>query len=270
MIDILVTFDRNYINPFRVMIKSLAISNPLETFHIWLLHSAISPEDLFALKEYCSKQKMTMTAIEVDRALFKNAPISRQYPQEMYYRLMAPFMLPKELERALYLDPDILVINSVRPLWEKQLGNYSLAAASHGAILNTIVDEVNKARLGTEYNYFNTGILLMDLEKTRKIRKPEEIYAYIRSKAEQLILPDQDVFNFLYSADIAQIDDAVWNYDARYYSAYLIKSEGKFDLDWVMRNTVFLHFCGKQKPWKKQYSGRFSALYKHYMNLADQ
>ncbi|MDO5390845.1 MAG: glycosyltransferase family 8 protein [Eubacteriales bacterium] len=268
-INILVTFDKNYINPFRVMIKSLAISNPMETFHIWLLHSAIPQEDLFALTEYCSKQKITLTAIEIDRELFKNAPVSKQYPQEMYYRMMAPLMLPNGLERVLYLDPDILVINSIRSLWEMQLENYSFAAASHGFVLDEFIDEVNKARLGTEHDYFNTGVLLIDLKRARTITKAEEIYRCVIDKANQLILPDQDVFNCLYGSYTVQIADEIWNYDARYYSAYLLKSEGKFDLDWVMQNTVFLHFCGKQKPWKKKYSGRFSALYKHYMNLID-
>lgn len=51
-IDLLVTVDKNYIKPFQVMLKSLAVSNPRESFHIWLLHSAISDEDLQALAEY--------------------------------------------------------------------------------------------------------------------------------------------------------------------------------------------------------------------------
>lgn len=85
-INILVTFDKNYISPFRVMIKSLVISNPMEIFHIWLLHSAIPKEDLFALTEYCSNQKMT--AIEVDRELFKNVPVT------YYMDLRLPFVSP--------------------------------------------------------------------------------------------------------------------------------------------------------------------------------
>lgn len=267
-IHILVTFDKNYINPFRVMIKSLVISNPMEIFHIWLLHSAIPQEDLFAMTEYCSKQKIILTAIEVDRELFKNAPVSKQYPQEMYYRMMAPLMLPNELERVLYLDPDILVINSVRPLWEMPLENYSFAAASHSSIFE-IIKDVNNVRLGTEHDYFNTGVLLMDLEKARKLIKSEDIFNCVKEETELLLLPDQDVFNILYGTDTLQVNDSVWNYDARYFSAYLVKSEGQCDMDWIMQNTVFLHFCGKQKPWKRKHTSRFSALYKHYINLAN-
>ncbi|WP_418632332.1 glycosyltransferase family 8 protein [Ruthenibacterium lactatiformans] len=268
-IDLLVTFDRNYIKPFQVMLKSLAISNPQETFHIWLLHSAIPEEDLQSLIEYCSHHRMTLTPIQVSRTLFETAPVSKQYPQEMYYRLLAPVLLPDSLRKVLYLDPDILVINSVRPLWETTLGESVFAAASHSGIFEFIKD-VNKARLGKNHDYFNTGVLLMDLEQARKIVNAEDIFGCVREQMELLILPDQDVFNLLYGAKTLQVDDAVWNYDARYFSAYLLKSEGKYNIDWVMRNTVFLHFCGKQKPWKSKSFNRFSALYKHYINLMEK
>lgn len=265
-INILVTFDKNYIKPFQVMLKSLEINNPLEVFHIWLLHSAIPQEDLLFLSEYCSAQRMALTPIQVDRAIFENAPVSKQYPQEMYYRLMAPRLLPDVIDRVLYLDPDILVINPVRSLWEKQLGECAFAAASHSGITE-FINDVNRVRFGKDHDYFNTGVLLMDLEKARRIVKEEDIFACVREWARQLLLPDQDVFNLLYGVYTLQEDDNIWNYDARYFSAYLIKSKGQCNLDWVMQNTVFLHFCGKQKPWKTQYSSRFASLYKHYMNL---
>lgn len=264
--DLLVTFDKNYIEPFRVMLKSLAVSNPQEKFRIWLLHSAIPDEDLQALAEYCSGHRMTLTWIQVDRSIFKAAPVSRQYPQEMYYRLLAPVLLPDTLNKILYVDPDILVINPVRPLWEMQLGECAFAAASHSSIFE-VINDVNMVRLGKSHDYYSTGILLMDLVKAQKMVKTEDIFNCVRERMDTLLLPDQDVFNLLYGAYTLQLDDNIWNYDARYFSAYQLKSEGKCNIDWVMRNTVFLHFCGKQKPWKSKSPNRFSALYKHYMNL---
>lgn len=76
---------------------------------------------------------------------------------------------------------------------------------------------------------------------------------------DTLLLPDQDVFNLLYDAYTLQVDN-IWNYDAYYYSVYQLKVEGKCNIDWVMQNTVFLHFCEKQKLWKTNSSNRFSAL----------
>lgn len=39
----------------------------------------------------------------------------------MYYRLLAAEILPQDMERILYLDPDVLVINSLVPLWNMKL-----------------------------------------------------------------------------------------------------------------------------------------------------
>ena len=41
-IDLLVTFDKNYIGPFKTMFKSLLANSPGDSLHIWLLHSAIT------------------------------------------------------------------------------------------------------------------------------------------------------------------------------------------------------------------------------------
>jgi lipopolysaccharide biosynthesis glycosyltransferase len=265
-INLLVTFDKNYIKPFRVMLKSLAATNPQEIFRIWLLHSGIPEQELHELHEYCSTQRATLSLIQVDRTTFENAPISKQYPQEMYYRLLAPLLLPESIDKVLYIDPDILVINPVRPLWEIDLKENTFAAASHAGLFD-VMNDVNRLRLGTEHAYFNSGVILMNLVRARNLVKPDEIFCCVRDHSAELILPDQDVFNYLYGSHTLQVDDEIWNFDARYFSAYLLRSGGQCDMDWVIQNTVFLHFCGKKKPWKASYSGRFAALYKHYMNL---
>lgn len=269
MIHPLVSFDQNYIKPFQTMIKSLSVSNPNEVFHICLMHSSISQEQLQELEAYCGAHRMILSPILIDRTFFEDAPVSRQYPQEMYYRLVAPLLLPPTLDRILYLDPDILVINPVRPLWELSLGENIFAAASHSSVFE-IMNDVNRARLGKEHDYFNTGVLLIDLEKARAVVTADDVFGYVREQADKLLLPDQDVFNVLYGHRTLQIDDAIFNYDVRYFSAYLLKSDGQHTMNWVMRNTVFLHFCGRHKPWKNMCLSRFSALYQHYMNLAQK
>lgn len=149
------------------------------------------------------------------------------------------------------------------------LGGYAFAAASHTGILD-IMNGVNRIRLKTDHDYYNSGVMLMDLTKARTIVNPEDIFLYVRKHSAELLLPDQDIFNHLYGANTKPLPDAVWNYDARYYHAYLIRSEGAFQMDWIMQNTVFLHFCGKRKPWTASYANRFSALYKHYMQIASR
>ena len=63
------------------------------------------------------------------------------------------------------------------------------------------------------------------------------------------------------------IEDVRWNYDVRNYTKYLIRSTGKYNLNWVMQNTAILHFCGKNKPWHEDYKNPFGMLHLHYLNL---
>lgn len=114
-IHLLVTFDTNYIPPFQTMLTSAVQNTPGRKFHVWLLHSAIPQEDLTRLSGFCQTLGVPLTPLIMDRRLFADAPISNQYPQEMYYRLLAPHLLPSSLHRVLYLDPDILVINPLTP-----------------------------------------------------------------------------------------------------------------------------------------------------------
>ena len=184
----------------------------------------------------------------------------------MYYRLLAPRLLPEHIQRVIYLDPDTLVINPIRPLWETDLKGNLLAAAAHTG-KTELANSVNQLRLGTERDYYNSGVLLMDLESGRREIQPQALFDYVAQHRRELILPDQDVLNALYSKQILPLEDALWNYDARNYSSYLLRSGGTYDLRWVMEHTAILHFCGKEKPWKPKYAHRFGILYQHYIQL---
>lgn len=130
-IQILITLNQAYLPRLQVMLTSMHSSQPDEKFDIWLLHNSIPEESLEPVTCQCRALGYAFHPVTVDSAAFTGAPVSRQYPREMYYRLLAPFLLPRRLHRILYLDPDILVINPLRPLWETDLKGNLFAAASH-------------------------------------------------------------------------------------------------------------------------------------------
>lgn len=267
-IKILITIDKNYIFPFKVMLRSFFINNPVEdSITIYLLHSSIPQADLDELQEYCLSLGATLIPIQFDKELFENARVSERYPQEMYYRLLAPHVLPQKLDKILYLDPDVLIINPLRPLWEVNLDENVFAAAAHTAFIEAS-SFVNHVRLGTDHVYFNSGVILIDLVKARLLVKTDEVFRYVEEFKDKLIFPDQDVFNALYGKYTLAVEDVLWNYDARNYFNFLIRSTGKHNMNWVMQNTAILHFCGKNKPWNPSYDDLyFGVLYKHYMTM---
>ena len=265
--NLLVTLDENYLDQLRVLITSIYISNPGEIFNIYLIHSGIDPHKLEILESRLEKFSYTLLPIKASDDLFSSARVTDRYPKEMYYRLLAGELLPKELKKILYIDPDILVINSLKKLREMDISAYLFAAASHTGKTD-MANNVNKIRLGTDTDYYNSGLLLINLDRARKEIVPEEIFAYADRNYKNLLLPDQDILNAMYGDKVLPLKDSIYNYDARNYSTYLFKSKGEEDLAWVMENTVVLHFCGRDKPWKKNHRSRFTALYRHYMNLS--
>jgi len=248
---------------------SLYINHPHQQFDIYVVHSRIQDEYINNLSEYARKLNIRIQSVKVEEDLFLNAPITDRYPKEMYYRLLAFMFLPETLSKVLYLDPDVLVINPIYDLWSLDISDYLFAAAAHTG-KTEMSNSINRIRLKTSNDYYNSGVLLINLERCRVKVNKEELFDYVCVHGSELILPDQDVLNAMYGNEIFQIDDSIWNYDARNYSSYLFRSNGEFDIEAVMNNTSIIHFCGRDKPWKKGYRLRFGPLYKHYMSLANR
>lgn len=266
-IHLLAALDARYLPQLKVLLTSAAANNPGERFALWLLHSGIPEDDLAAVARWCAQRGHDFAPVRVPDALFEGAPVTRQYPKAMYYRLLAGELLPGAVARALYLDPDILIINPLRPLWETPLHGCVFAAAAHTG-MTELANNVNRLRFGAEHDYYNSGVLLIDLARAREAVRPQALFDYVAAHARELVLPDQDLLNALYGPSILPVPDVLWNYDARNYSNYLLRSSGECDVAWVMENTAILHFCGKAKPWKARYLYRFGMLYRHYMQLA--
>lgn len=267
--NILVTLDRRYLEPLSVMLCSLLIQHPGDTFDIYVITQDLEKGDLQPIEKMCMRFQSALHLIRVDEDCFDDAPTLRYYSKAMYYRLLAAQLLPQDLDRILYLDPDILVMGPLHSLYGTEMGSHLYAAAMHAGLIN-LSGPVNQIRLQNDEAkaYYNSGVLLMNLPRIREEVRQEEIFTYVRQNRSKLILPDQDVLNGLYGGKILEIDECLYNYDARKYREYLIASQGEKDMKWVMEHTSLLHFCGKRKPWQKKGCRRFDGLYKHYMQLA--
>ena len=263
--NLLFAIDDNVSQQLMTCLYSIVTNTPNETFDAYV----IQKEKLKATDEivdFCDKVGVNYHPIKVDPKIFKDAPITDRYPETIYYRLLAHEYLPKDVHRILYLDVDILVINTLEHLYHKDMGEKLYAAASHSALTNNMTEQFNKLRLGNyeAESYYNSGVLLMNLDAIRQKVKATDIFNYISENKLTLFLPDQDVLNALYGHEIIKVPDELYNFDARMSSIYNIIGDGNCDLDWVIDNTVVLHFCGRDKPWKRDYNSRYAGLYKHY------
>lgn len=266
-VNILVAINERYVNQFKVLAKSAVTNNPDAELRFFLIHSSLTFAIIDELNEFCLSLGAHLAPIKVNEGPLSNVPTTSRYPAEVYYRLLASYVLPSSVKRILYLDCDMLVTGSLKPLYDIDLEGMAFAAASHSGEVSP-VDLVNQMRLGTDHKYFNTGIILMDTARARSVMTPDRLMQCVDELGRLIILPDQDVFNVVCGESCLAIDDEIWNYDTRAFAQYRAASLGEHDVTWVMANTAVLHFCGPRKPWKKSYAGRFGVLYKHYMKLA--
>ena len=145
--DILVTVNRAYLYPLSVMLKSLVCQHPGTPMRVFVLHRSLTTEDLTALERSVDESALTLVPVAADPHLLPQAPTTDRYPMEMYDRIFAAFQLPQELERVLYLDPDLVVNHPLDSLWELPLEEYFFAAASHVA---KGMEKFNAIRLQSE------------------------------------------------------------------------------------------------------------------------
>lgn len=262
-IDLLVTLDAGYLPPLKVMLWSLAANNPGLPIHVWLVHEQLTDAQIDSVRQLTSTFDWRLTAVPAQVDLTDQPALIKRYPPAMYFRLLCGQILPASVHRVIYLDPDTLVINELLPLWQLDLKGKMLAASVHRGVTK-LVDNVNQLRLGTKTSYFNSGVLVIDVDQAREKIKLADITATIDKYHDYLILPDQDILNFLYGEDIVEIDEERWNYDTRRYLLYQTRNLTQHDIHWVMSHTVVLHYCGTPKPWELTSDSKFTGLYLNY------
>ncbi len=263
--NLLFAIDNHVVDQLLTTLYSIVINTPNQTLNVYVIQkNKLKKTD--KIESFCKKMNIRYHPLVLKNALLGDVPVTNRYPETIYYRLLAQDYLPKTIDRILYLDVDILAINDLSPLYRLDLGHFLYAAASHSALTNNVTEPLNKLRLGNyeAESYYNSGVLLFNLTAIRKQVKKVDIVNYISRNKLSLFLPDQDVLNGLYGHQIKKIPDELYNFDARRSPLYYALSNGKWDLDWVIQHTVVLHFCGRDKPWKKDYHNRYAGLYKHY------
>ena len=262
--NILVTLNRNYVTQLIIMLRSLLKSNKGTLFNLYIIHSSLTAEDFDRINREEGFENISLIDINIDKRPLGDAPVTERYPEEMYYRLLAPMYLPKDMDRILYLDPDIVVINSLEKLYNCSFDGNLFVAASH---TESYLKRTNNSDLASEEekNYINSGVMLMNLELLREELDLQELMDYIKTNREHLWLPDQDIISGVYGRRIKLVDAMKYNLSERLLILYNIhpqNEEKPITLDWVRKNTSIIHYCGNNKPWEDKYIGELDVFYK--------
>lgn len=269
--NILVTLDSGYIKPLTVMLNSIAVSNPANTFDVYVAHASLTAEDFRYLAERVPGDRIRIHSVPISPQMFEDAPVDDRIPKATYYRLLAAQFLPETLDRVLYLDPDLVVINPLDELYAMDLTGRYFAGASHQF---NVMQWINRVRLKMPRGaqYINAGVLLMNLELLREEQEVHAIYDYIRQNRGRLPLKDQDIINGMYASKTAYVDALYYNLDETYWHNHnrFNRSRRVESIDEIERIAVIVHYCGKNKPWKDGYRGELDRFYNSLRDCVEE
>jgi lipopolysaccharide biosynthesis glycosyltransferase len=110
-----------------------------------------------------------------------------------WYRVFLPELLP-DVDRVLYLDADLIALDSLVPLWEKDLEDNYLAAVTNIFQSNHLHRPASLGLAGPRV-YFNAGVMLMHLELMRRDRRTAALLDFGVAHAAELEWRDQDAMN---------------------------------------------------------------------------
>ncbi|MDR1378907.1 MAG: glycosyltransferase family 8 protein [Synergistaceae bacterium] len=223
-----------------VVMTSL-FSNTQNKVHVTILHDATLTDDNRHRFEHTAERwQQSVSFIDVSERVFRISgnpdKITRILSRGTLYRLLIPelFNLPK----AIYLDCDIVVNLDLSDLWATPIDNFSLAAAKDQLFATSDRRSHEKIRTwAMRYipeNYFNAGVLLMNLQRIRrKYDLVRDGFDFFKRYAHVADFADQDFLNVLFAGEVYFLE-ARFNRMLNYHD---------------IRNSI-LHFAGGQQPWK--------------------
>lgn len=250
-IDVVNAADAAYVPHTAAMLHSLFASTPGTACHVHFLHRrGLDPAPLARLADLCGRHGARFTAVPVDRDRLDGLPIEGRFPEEAWYRVALPELLP-ELPRVLWLDADVIVRAPVRELWDTDLAGHPLAACPN-AVMYSFRDVVAAIGVGDRRQYFNSGVMVMDLARMRA----EGSAATLREAARRIRawnrFADQDVLNAAYHRRFRRLP-LHWNVLSQSYINVpeTIRVHGRDEYAEAMARPRIVHFTGRLafKPW---------------------
>ena len=113
----------------------------------------------------------------------------------MFFRLVIGDILPKT-ERAIYLDCDTVVNMDIGDLWKCEATESGIAAVADTFVQKHGTKVINNS-LVMRNEYFNSGVLVIDIKKFTKVRNlADKVLNFVLS--HECEYPDQDALNYLF------------------------------------------------------------------------
>lgn len=250
--NILISVNSEYIDKAQTMLYSVYMHTK-ERVDIYILNSSLTDSEIQSFSEYLmAKCSMVVHEITIDDNIFDGFPIG-PLSKEAYYRVVAQYYLPQDLERILWLDADIIVMNDITSFYNMPFNGKKMIVCPDRCNNSDYVNKIKKKLgLSDDYVYFNSGVLLINLELLRAEKDQKELLYECRTIIDRIEYHDQDLLNYLYSDSVGYEDWKVYN-----YQLLGINKISKEELNRI----AILHYAGREKPWEYSHINSVSKYY---------
>ncbi|MCU1276448.1 MAG: glycosyl transferase family 8 [Bryobacterales bacterium] len=256
--------NNDYALPLLVMLTSLKEHlRPSYQLVLYLVHQGVSEELLASI----SRLVETHSIVPSPESLAA-IPRHPHFPREAAYSLLLPELLPGTLDRILFLDADLLVLDDLAQLWEISMGDRALAAAPDAAIPLCCSPRGVKKRdewgISEDAVYFNCGVMLVRLSGWRERDVTRRACGYLQKVGRQVDFLHQEALNAILWDDWLPLESR-WNLlGSMAGRPYEQSGSGAW------RQPGIVHFAGRFKPWRARIGGPFDQHYRAFLSRATQ
>lgn len=206
---------------------------------IWLLCAAMSSRDKTQITKLLQAEKFsgTYSFIDFNPKQYFGAFPSLHGDWTAYGRLLLANLI--EEDQVLYLDSDLIVEEDVMSVEEFDFAGHILAAVGGGQYKYTLGNKfyINRVGLPPEAEYFNSGVLLLNLNAWRQQDVFGKCVDIARQYSIELPSHDQSLLNIICRGGFAKLPTS-FNCE---WEASLPKPQ--------VADKMILHFIGSPKPW---------------------
>ena len=276
--NIIYASDNNYAEILGVSVISLFENNKQEPqIKVYILDDGISEENKEKLNQIFAKYGRTGIYLQIpDLNQLAGIQIdSQRWSLSTFSRLFLNELLPQSVEKILYLDCDILVKGSLKPLWSMDMDGYVLAAVPD------CISPAHKKNVDLKPNdfYINAGVLFLNMKEWRKQNVQQLCVDFIQQMNGKIPYVDQGVLNNVLKGKMKPLP-LIYNvysvlYDFSYQNLIKYRKPGNFytqkEVEEAVKNPVVVHFTASflsLRPWVKGSKHPFAKNWVHYKQLS--
>jgi len=253
-INIVFTIDNHYLKFFTVAATSLVEHNSKIIDKIYVIYTNIQIKKLTKVVTYFDKKyQIKIIPILIEMNHFENLNVHENYSLAVYYRLLLPDLLPKTIDKILFLDSDIIVTSPLN-----NIVSYSFEGIDKEKLYVYAVDhsftneEINDIRrIGLKSNiYYNAGVLWINLKYWRSTNFSTKAMTFALENKFKLKWNDQDVLNILTDGQFGLLDKR-FNVIDRYTES--------------VDEPIIIHYNTFIKPWHFLSTHKYKSQYWKYL-----